>query len=82
MQRSIFAGVMMLACIATVAGCASYYRVTDPATNKVYYTKDLDRQRGGGVIFKDATTGTEITLQNSQIKKIDKSVFKDNTPDL
>ncbi len=82
MPRRIFAGVLLLACLTTGGGCASYYRVTDPATNTVYYTKDLERQRGGGVLFKDATTGAEVTLQNSHIKKIDKAVFKDNTPDL
>jgi hypothetical protein len=82
MPRRIGAGVLLLACLATVAGCASYYRVTDLSTNKVYYTKKLDRQPGGSVLFKDATTGTLITLQNSQIKPIDKAVFKDNTPNL
>jgi hypothetical protein len=82
MKRRISAGVMMLVFFATVAGCASYYRVTDPSSNKIYYTKDMDRDKSGSIVFKDASTGDEITLQNSEIRKIDKSVFKDNTPDL
>jgi hypothetical protein len=82
MKRRILAGVMMLAFFAAVAGCASYYRVTDPTSNKTYYTKDMDRDKSGSIVFKDAVTGNEVTLQTSEIKEIDKSVFKDNTPNL
>jgi hypothetical protein len=63
-----------------VSGCASYQRVTDPTTQKVYYTKDLHDRGNGAVVFKDAATGEKVTLQNSEVKKIKRSEFKQAVP--
>ncbi len=63
-----------------VSGCASYRCVTDPTTRKVYYTKDLDDRGNGAVVFKDAATGERVTLQNSEVKKIKRSEFKQALP--
>ncbi len=38
------------------AGCASYYKVTDPATDKSYYTQSLNRQGSGSVRFTKCAT--------------------------
>jgi hypothetical protein len=60
---------------ASLAACAHYYKVTDPASGKVFYTEDVDRQ-GSAVKFKDAQTGGEVTLQNSEVSKIDKQAYE------
>ncbi len=64
--------------MATVmAGCSSYYKVTDPASGKEYFTKDVDRGgRGGAVEFKDARTNAQVTLVSSEVLKIDKKAFE------
>jgi hypothetical protein len=65
--------VMLLA--VSLAACAHYYKVTDPASGKVFYTEDVDR-KGSAVQFKDAQTGGEVTLQNSEVTKIDKQAYE------
>ena len=60
----------------STAGCTSYYRVTDPTTGRNYYTTRLDEQRDGSVQFKDARTGNEVTVQNSEVKKITKEEYE------
>jgi len=57
-----------------LAGCGSYYVVRDPASSKNYYTEDIDKA-GSAVKFKDAKTGSAVTLQNSEVKEISKDEF-------
>lgn len=56
-------------------GCARYYRVTDPATRDVYYTRDVDKRDSGAAEFTDAKTGAAVTLQSSVIQRIPKAQF-------
>jgi len=57
------------------AGCAgSYYKVTDPASGKVFYTEEVKRN-GSAVEFKDASSGGVVTLQNSEVSEIDKAAY-------
>ncbi len=68
----ILCGMMTL-----VAGCGSdYYRVTDPAGNRQYYTTDIDKTKAGAITFKDAKSGSTVTLQSSEVKEISKDEFK------
>ena len=64
-----------LAGLFALTGCA-YYQVTDPASGKVFYTQDINREKGGAVRIRDAGTGDEVTLQNSQIKKVSQEEFE------
>jgi hypothetical protein len=84
MKNLLASALVTAAVVAFVSGCAStsYYKVTDPATNKVYYTQELDPSRTGAVAFKDGATGNEVRMQKPELMKIYKSTFKDNTPDL
>lgn len=67
--------VFGLALLAT--GCAStYYRVTDPASGKVYYTEKVSSERGGAVKLKDARSKSDVTLQNSEVTEISKDEYK------
>ncbi len=58
-----------------LAGCASYYKVSDPSTGKTYYTEEVKRN-GSAVEFKDAQTGGVMTLQNSEVQEIDKQQYE------
>lgn len=71
--RWCLAGVVSL---ALLAGCASYYKVTDTTTGKDYYTRDFEREGGGHVVFKDGRTGNEVTLQSSEVQEINKEMYK------
>jgi len=57
------------------AGCAHYYKVSDPSTGKTYYTEEVKRN-GSAVEFKDAQSGSVMTLQNSSVADIDKQEYE------
>ena len=57
--------IAMIAMVAILAGCGSYYKVTDPASKRMYYTEDVYQERSGAVKFKDAKTGAQVTLPAS-----------------
>jgi hypothetical protein len=64
-----------LIALLLVAGCARYYRVTDPSSNHVYYTRDVDKRDSGAAEFTDARTKAEVTLQSSVIERVTKEEF-------
>jgi len=67
-------------CLALLlAGCASYYKVTDPTSGKNYYAKSVKEKSDGSVRFKDESTGGNVTLQSSEVLEISKDEFKANT---
>ena len=47
------ASTALLAIVLATAGCAAYYRITDPAPGRMYDTDDFKR-RGSAVLFRDA----------------------------
>jgi hypothetical protein len=77
MRRSAL-GVVIAASLL-VGGCgSSYYRVTDPSTGKEYYTTKVNQRSGGAVTLRDAATGDDVTLQNSNVTKVSKEVYETN----
>jgi hypothetical protein len=58
-----------------VTACGTYYKVKDPATGSIYYTEKVKREKGGAANFKDARSGSEVTIQNSEVKEIGKDEF-------
>jgi hypothetical protein len=60
-------------------GCTTYYRVTDQATGRSYYTTDFDRTDSGAVQFQDARSRATITLQSSEILEISRPEFESQT---
>ena len=74
--------VVIIACILclAVAGCGAYYKITDPASSKIYYTDGIKQKKGGAIEFKDSNTGSTVTLPSSEVLKINKEEFKANTP--
>ena len=71
MKAYLIRGLMVFGLIITLAGCSSYYRVTDPSSGKTYYTKEVSEAgRAGAVKIKDEKTGSTVTLQSSEVKEI------------
>lgn len=56
--------------------CTHYYRVTDQATGKTYYTTGYDRTDSGAVKFEDAISRSTVTLQSSEIIEISRPQFE------
>jgi hypothetical protein len=68
----------LLAIVLMAAGCTTYYRVTEPGSGRAYYTTDIKR-RGSAVEFTDAKSGSEVTLQASEVKEITQEDFQKGT---
>jgi hypothetical protein len=67
----------IIASLAFMAGCASYYKVTDPGSGRVFYTEKVERGKGQTTImFKDAKTGAEVTLPSSEVLEISSDEYK------
>jgi hypothetical protein len=75
MRKIVKAGVLALG-LALLAGCTNYYKVTDPSTGKVYYSTEVKQRDSGATTLKDARTGDEVTVQNSEVQKIKKEAFE------
>ena len=76
MRHKILAILMAVFFLVAVLGCGGYYMVKDPASGNVYYTTKIKEERGGAVKFEDKKTQTNVTIQNSEVKKISKKEFK------
>lgn len=79
-RRAAVAAVVLCALFLIGCGSSNYYKVRDTATDKVYYTTDIDRSSSGSIRFRDEASGSKITLQNSAVTKINEEEFKANTP--
>lgn len=71
--------IIGLVCVMMAVGCASYYKVTDVGSGKTYFTKDIDRNRDGSILFEDESSSSTITLQSSEVMEISKEEFKAKT---
>lgn len=72
---AVMAAVTVVAA-SLLGGCTSHYKVTDPASGKVFYTTDIDRERSGVITFEDERTDADVTLTSSEVQKISKKEFK------
>ncbi len=66
---------MLCGLMLVMAGCTSYYRVSDPGGSKEYYTTDINKSKSGSISFKDAKSGSSVTLQASDVKEISEEEF-------
>jgi hypothetical protein len=79
MGRCVTFALSALVGLLLLGGCSTYYRVTDPATGKTYYTRDDVAWRytmSGTVSFRDTMTENTVTLASSEIKRITKEEFE------
>jgi uncharacterized protein YceK len=77
MKLSTTKRLVVLAAVL-MAGCASYYRVTDPGSGRAYYTEKVER-KNGTIMFKDATTGAEVTMTSSVVLEVSSEEFRKGT---
>lgn len=73
-RLGIFAicGLMMI-----VAGCTTYYHVTDTLTGREYYTTKIeDVGNDGTVKIKDDKSGSTVRIKASEVKEISKDEYK------
>ena len=75
MKRNALAMGVVAVMFSVLTGCSHYYKVSDPAGQKEYYTKDIDTVRGGAIKIKDAKTGANVTLQSSEVKEISEEEY-------
>jgi hypothetical protein len=60
-----------------LAGCGgNYYKVNDPAGDRLYYTTEIEQSKAGAITFKDKKSGSKVTLQSSEVKEISEDEFK------
>jgi uncharacterized protein YceK len=77
MRHHLIVGLILCGLTIMTVGCSSYYRVTDPASGKAYYTTKVDDAgRAGAVKIKDVKTGSVVTLQSSEVKEISSEEFE------
>ncbi|MEJ1965429.1 MAG: hypothetical protein WDO56_29370 [Gammaproteobacteria bacterium] len=74
MRTKYYAIACVLATLL-LSACSSYFMVKDPVSGKEFYTDSVSK-KGGGVVFKDARTGEEVRLQNSQIQEVTKDQYR------
>jgi hypothetical protein len=66
---------LLFSVVLLAGGCTTYYQIQDPVTGDVYYADDIKTLDGGAVRFTDAQSGTEVTVQNSDIKEISEDEY-------
>ncbi|WP_455378653.1 hypothetical protein [Petrachloros mirabilis] len=62
--------------LAVIAGCTHYYKVSDPAGHKDYYTTEIETANSGAIKIKDKKSGAVVTLQSSEVKEISEKEFE------
>ena len=67
---------LVLALLVLCVGCGRRYRVSDPRSGRVYYTRDVDRRDSGAVEFTDAQSNAKITLESSVVERIPKDEYE------
>jgi hypothetical protein len=66
-----------------LGGCGgNYYKVNDPAGDRLYYTTEIDQSKAGAITFKDKKSGSKVTLQSSEVKDISKEEFEAGVKEL
>lgn len=78
MRTAGVTGLMLLTLVLVTAGCTTYYRVTDPASGKVFYTDEITRG-SQNIRFRDTKSGSDVTLTTSEVKEISSEEYQKNT---
>ncbi len=76
-MRKHLAMWMVFGLIMGMAGCTSYYKVSDPTTGNTYYTTKVKEHGGtGAVTFEDARTKSTVTIPSSAVKELSEEEFQ------
>jgi len=68
--------IIIMLVLLFVAGCTTYYRVTNLATEKDYYTTEVKYKDSGAVDIVDARSGSKIILPSSKVEQITEDEYK------
>ncbi len=81
MKKNLLTISLALFISGGIIACGSgyYYKVVDPSSGKTYYTKKISEEKGGAIKLEDAASGSTVTIQNSEVTKIDRTEFNANT---
>ena len=74
MKIHMATGVLVCILSLTMAGCSHYYRVTEPASGKTYYTTHID-ERSGAAKFKDDRTGSYVILHSAEVSELSEDEY-------
>ena len=61
---------MALLAMLALTACTTYYEITDPTTDKKYYTTDIDKNDDGSITIDAEGTGAQVTIQNSEVREV------------
>lgn len=75
MERKYVVIVGLSVLLLLAGGCTHYYKVSDPAGTKEYYTTEVETTGSGAIKIKDAKSGSTVTLQSSEVKEISEEEF-------
>jgi hypothetical protein len=73
--RTRIATCIALSLTLGLSGCTTFYMVKDPTSGSEYYTTKVKKSHNA-VIFKDAKTSAEVTLESSQVLEITKDQYQ------
>jgi hypothetical protein len=73
--RTRIATCIVLTVPLVLSGCTTYYMVKDPASGSQYYTTKVKKSHNA-VLFTDAKSSAEVTLQSSQVLEITKDQYQ------
>jgi hypothetical protein len=76
MLRSGLRACALAVAALALAGCTSYYRVTDPTTGQTYYTTEVQHLNSGATRLKDERTKKQVTIQNSHVEQITQDQYE------
>ena len=82
MIRKTLLALVAAAMILVAGGC--HYRLTDPTSGRVFYTRDTDARwslaPGEQVRFRDGVTGETVTLHWPKIETISPAEYERGAP--
>ena len=74
MNIRIMTGLLIGVLSLMTAACSHYYRVTEPASGKTYYTTHID-ERSGAAKFKDDRTGSYVILHSAEVSELSQDEY-------
>ena len=75
--RVLLSGILVSLIGLMMVGCATYFKVTDTATDREYYTQNVVNKSSGAVEFVDAKTKAKVTLQSSEVRQISEQTYEE-----
>lgn len=79
-RRRLFAAATTVA-VTAMAGCGTYYKVTDVQTNTDYYTTKVDHMKSGEYRFVDESNGQTVRLEKGRVLKVTSGEYWKHVPE-